>query len=64
LLGIVTCMECDLVIDHETFDFDNTIAYQMLRQSMQSHSKNTGHTLLKLVITLNDQDMEGVLDHD
>lgn len=59
MLAKVICKECDLIIDKDSFGFNDTIAYQAMRHSLLSHYDNTGHTLVKLELTLEERDMKG-----
>jgi len=63
MLAKVTCKECDLVIDSDSFRIDSNKDYQVMKYSMWAHYQNTGHTLVKLELTLEEQDMKGDFYH-
>ena len=64
MFGEVTCKECDLIVAQREFEPDNTIAIQTLRYSMLDHGRSTGHTLLRLTITPDKEDLKGEFNHD
>lgn len=63
MLAEVYCKECDLIIDHGSFDFNDRITIGMYIISMIAHYHNRGHTLVKLILTLEELDMKGDFYH-
>jgi len=59
MLAEVICKECDLTIDHGSFDYEDRITMGTYMVSMISHYKATGHTLLSTVFNMEEIDTEG-----
>lgn len=59
MLAEIICKECDQIIDRGSFDYTDRIEIGILILSMMSHYQSTGHTLIKLELTIEEIDTEG-----